>query len=198
MIRVSTLDLKAYPNPLIILVVLLIGIIVLEKANLFSTHPSYGETVNRMANESVLSVDEKEEEILPPNTRVVSEKERQALYKIVEAEASSEDIIGRIMVANVIFNRVSSDRFPDNVYDVIHQRINGRVQFSPIDDKRYFTVEVSAKTREAVDKSIQGVIHAEEALFFMARSMATKPSIAWFDNNLTLTKKHGIHEFFKY
>ncbi|MGF7184940.1 spore germination cell wall hydrolase CwlJ-like protein [Desulfitispora alkaliphila] len=138
------------------------------------------------------------DEVIDDTYIQLSEKDLIALERIVEAEATGEDIMGRIMVANVVFNRVNSANFPNTVYDVIHQRINGRAQFSPIDDNRYYTVTVSDKTREAVDRALAGETYAEDALFFMARSMASEAGITWFDRNLTKIKKHGAHEFFTY
>lgn len=56
--------------------------------------------------------------------------------KIVEAEAGSEDLNGRILVANVVLNRVKSELFPDCVTDVVYQHSNGVYQFSPVKTER--------------------------------------------------------------
>ena len=61
-------------------------------------------------------------------------QEYQVLLKIVEAEAGGEDQTGRLLVANVVMNRVRSDRFPNTVSQVVYQRDGGRAQFSPISD----------------------------------------------------------------
>ena len=50
------------------------------------------------------------------------------LLRIVQAEAGICDDKGKILVANVIINRVKSSRFPGNVRDVVYQRS----QFSPV------------------------------------------------------------------
>ncbi len=42
----------------------------------------------------------------------MSDEDYQNLLQIVEAEAGTEDIKGRIMVANVIMNRVKYSEFP--------------------------------------------------------------------------------------
>ncbi|NLP45912.1 MAG: hypothetical protein GX347_02570 [Epulopiscium sp.] len=128
----------------------------------------------------------------------LTDQDLEALYRIVEAEATQEDMIGRILIANVVFNRVRSDGFPNTVYDVIHQKINGRAQFSPIDDQRYFTVTVSEKTKEAVQRALAGEDYSKGALFFVARSMASSNAVSWFDQNLTKVYVHGVHEFFSY
>ena len=119
------------------------------------------------------------------------------LEQIVEAEATGEDIIGKILVANVIFNRMESDEFPDSVKEVIFQKSGGDYQFSPIADKRFWSVEVTKDTKKAVERAIDGEDYSEGAIFFMARRLARKSSIKWFDNNLQWLFKHGGHEFYK-
>jgi len=119
------------------------------------------------------------------------------LEQIVEPEATGEDIIGKILVANVIFNRMESEEFPDTVKEVVFQKVGDKYQFSPIADKRYWQVEVSEETREAVKRAISGEDYSQGALYFMARKLARKSSIKWFDSNLELLFKHGEHEFFK-
>lgn len=50
-----------------------------------------------------------------------------ALVRIVEAEATGEDLIGKVLIANVVMNRVDSKRFPNSIYDVVHQKLDGRL-----------------------------------------------------------------------
>lgn len=47
------------------------------------------------------------------------QEERQILERIVEAEAGDQDLEGRILVANVILNRVHSNHFPDTIKGVV-------------------------------------------------------------------------------
>ena len=92
-------------------------------------------------------------EILPYD---ISAEEYEMLLRIVEAEAGGEDTEGKILVANVVLNRVESDKFPDTIEEVIFQK-NGKVtQFSPIADGRYYTVEVSEDTIDAVNRALSG------------------------------------------
>jgi N-acetylmuramoyl-L-alanine amidase len=127
----------------------------------------------------------------------VTDKEIEMLERIVQAEAGSEDIKGRILVANVVLNRVSHKNFPDTIKKVIFQSSDGDYQFSPVADKRYWSVKVSKKTKEAVDRALQGEDYSEGALYFMARKRARKSNAKWFDNNLKWLFKHGGHEFYK-
>lgn len=71
-------------------------------------------------------------------------------WRIVEAEASGEDETGRLLVANVVLNRVRSAVFPNTVSEVVYQRKNGKAQFSPVHTGKIARVTVSDATRAAV------------------------------------------------
>jgi len=127
----------------------------------------------------------------------VTDSEVEMLERIVEAEASGEDLKGRILVANVIFNRVKDDEFPDTIEKVIFQKTEGKYQFSPMTDERYWSVKISDKTIEAVQRTLQGEDYSKGALFFMARKSTKASSAEWFDHNLMWLFQHGGHEFYK-
>lgn len=118
------------------------------------------------------------------------------LLRIVEAEAGCEDIKGKMLVAGVVMNRVESSRFPDTVREVVFQRGNGTVQFSPVRDGRLDRVKVSEETKEAVKRVLYGEDITEGALYFAARKYADPERMKWFDNSLTLLFSYGGHEFF--
>lgn len=126
----------------------------------------------------------------------LSSKEIEILQRIVEAEATGEDLKGKILVANVIMNRVNNSSFPDSVEEVVFQKTGGSYQFSPIKDKRYYSVKVSDATKEAVQRVIQGEDYSQGALYFSARKRASKANMNWFDNHLKRLFQHGNHEFF--
>ncbi len=127
----------------------------------------------------------------------ITDTEISMLERIVQAEAGGEDMTGKILIANVILNRVADEHFPDNIEDVIFQNKNGEYQFSPVDDERYWKVKVSGKTKEAVQRALDGEDYSEGALYFIARKRTSSGSAAWFDNNLDWLFKHGGHEFYK-
>lgn len=129
---------------------------------------------------------------------LLSKTDYKALIKIVEAEATGEDITGKIMVANVVMNRVRSKRFPSSIYKVVHQKIKGKAQFSPISDGRYYSVPVKKSTYEAVERALKGEDYSNGALFFVARSIASEDAVSWFDRALKKVAQHGTHEFFAY
>lgn len=131
------------------------------------------------------------------NITVLGEKDYRNLLQIVEAEAGGEDIEGRILVANVILNRVDSKSFPNNVTDVIYQRKGSHVQFSPVGDGRIRTVTPSEGTKSAVRRALAGEDRSKGALYFSAREAADPNSMRWFDRSLNWLFRHGHHEFYK-
>lgn len=120
-------------------------------------------------------------------------EERAILERIVEAEAGDQDIKGRVLVANVIMNRVKSKHFPNTVKGVVF----AHRQFSPIQNGSYYRVSVSKKTKEAVRQAQNGKDYSQGALYFMCRRASSPSNVAWFDRALTKVKEYGCHEFFK-
>lgn len=127
----------------------------------------------------------------------LGEEDLNVLLRIVEAEAGGEDIDGKLLVANVVLNRVDCVDFPDTVKEVVFQRDKGATQFSPVANGRYYTVEISEETYEAVEQALEGENISQGALYFAARKYADSEKMRWFDENLTFLFQHGGHEFFK-
>lgn len=135
--------------------------------------------------------------VLEQETRVLEASELDILQRIVESEAGSEDEDGRLLVANVILNRVNDDKFPSTVTEVVFQQENGVAQFSPVASGRIYQVEVSEETCEAVERALNGEDISQGALFFASRKYADSTKMKWFDDNLVYLFQHGGHEFFK-
>lgn len=128
---------------------------------------------------------------------MISQDDYNNLLRIVEAEAGGEDEKGKILVANVVMNRVESEDFPDNITEVIFQKENGVTQFSPVANGRFWKVTVSDATIEAVNKALCGEDYSQGALYFAARKYADSDNMRWFDERLEFLFEHGGHEFFK-
>ena len=126
----------------------------------------------------------------------VSEEDYDALLRLVEAEASGEDIKGKLLVANVVLNRVKSVAFPDTIKEVIYQRQNGRAQFSPVATGKIDRVAVSEETVEAVERALCGEDESAGALYFVAPAYADAGNHQWFRDNLTLLFSYEGHEFY--
>ena len=149
--------------------------------------------------ETEIPADESE----PAPTEVVAEEQKNTfnleyneynvLLRIVEAEAGGEDITGKMLVANVIMNRINSHRFPDTVTEVVYQKNhNGKAQFSPTVDGRMDSVTVSEDTVEAVDRVLNGEDSSNGALYFRS----VRANSAWHDGALRRVLEHGNHIFY--
>lgn len=126
----------------------------------------------------------------------ISMEDYEVLLNIVEAEAGCEDEEGKLLVANVILNRVENPSFPNTIKEVVFQKENGTTQFSPVSDGSYYHVTVSEETRNAVERALGGEDISQGALYFAARKAAAPERMQWFDENLELLFAHGGHEFF--
>ena len=131
-------------------------------------------------------------EALTGNSFSLEDQEYQVLLKIVEAEAGCEDTEVRMLVANVVMNRVRNGYFPNTVTEVVYQRQDGTAQFSPVSDGRIDTVNVSQGTIDAVARVMNGEDISQGALFF--RSVRSRSG--WFDQKLSRVLEHGNHIFY--
>lgn len=127
----------------------------------------------------------------------LSEREYEILCRIVEAEAGDQDIYGEMLVANVIINRMNDPHFPDTVEEVVFQKIGNSYQFSPTNDGRYYTVEISEQTVQAVDRVLAGEDYSSGSEYFFQRSLTSKKNSTWFEENLDFVVKYGCHEFYR-
>ena len=55
----------------------------------------------------------------------VSDEDLDTLMRIVQAEAGGEDRKGKLLVANVVINRVKNKRFPNTVTEVVFSALKG-------------------------------------------------------------------------
>ncbi|MCH5251207.1 MAG: cell wall hydrolase [Lachnospiraceae bacterium] len=126
----------------------------------------------------------------------LSDTDYDSLLRIVEAEAGGEDEDGKLLIANVVLNRVNNEKFPDTVTDVIMQKGQGVAQFTPTVDGRFQNVKISEETYEAVERALYGEDISQGALYFCARHCADSGKLMWFDQKLTKLFEYGNHEFF--
>ena len=123
----------------------------------------------------------------------VTGEEYESLQRIVEAEAGNQDDIGRILVANVVLNRVKSDVYPDTILENIFRHSGEVYQFQPVKNGTYYSVTVSEKTKECVDRALAGEDYSQGALYFTRKTSES----SWFNTSLTLLFIHGAHYFYK-
>ena len=127
---------------------------------------------------------------------VLSKEDYEALLRIVQAEAGSEDETGKMLVAGVVLNRVKDEKFPNTVTEVVMQQEDGVYQFSPVANGSYKQVNITEETRKAVDKVLEGEDVTGGALYFAARRYAEPEKMKWFDTSLVKLFEYGGHEFF--
>ncbi|MCD7882591.1 MAG: cell wall hydrolase [Lachnospiraceae bacterium] len=124
----------------------------------------------------------------------MSSTDYYTLLRIVEAEATGEDIMSKMMVASVVLNRTRDSHFPDTIYDVVYQDS----QFSPTLDGRIYSCTVTDETIEAVERVLAGEDYSQGALFFVARDSADTSNLAWFDSSLVWLFTYGGHDYYTY
>lgn len=123
-----------------------------------------------------------------------SDEDYKVLCTIVEAEAGDQDAKGRILVANVIINRVKSQSFPNTITDVVFQKSGNTYQFSPTKPGgRYYKVTASELTVQCVDRALKGEDYSEGAIYFAMKTSSN----SWFNRSLEFLFKHGDHYFYK-
>ena len=122
----------------------------------------------------------------------ITEEDLDLFERIVYCEAGGEDMVGMILIADVIINRVNSPRYPNNVTDVILQK----GQFSPVGSGWVYTCTPSAEAKEAVRRAMNGEDYSKGAIGFFNRRLAKKSTATWFDSALRFILKHGEVEYF--
>lgn len=122
---------------------------------------------------------EETEEFSPPQGRKIlveeditieelnAEKELDLFARCVQAEAGNQGIIGKRLVADVILNRVDSDKFPDTITDVITDHVGDHYQFAVVQDGRIETAEPDEETYEAIKIELTVRTHSD-LLYFNA------------------------------
>lgn len=136
-------------------------------------------------------------QLIPQYCISVTNDDIDALMKIVEAEAGCEKREGKLLVANVIINRVKNGKFPNSVKKVVYQKEQNITQFSPVANGRINTVKVSEETKDVVYAALRGEDNSNGALYFMARKYSKPENVQWFDTHLTYVLKSGGHEFYR-
>lgn len=142
-----------------------------------------------MLNEKIVEENKKAEATVVP----CSQEDYQILLRIVQAEAGICDDTGKVLVANVILNRVRDEEFPDTIKEVVYQKS----QFSPVSNGTINTCKVTQQTVDCVNRALMGEDYSQGALYFMNRRGARSGAADWFDGRLTFLFQHERHEFFK-
>lgn len=134
--------------------------------------------------------------LMPCYSEGLTKAEKEVFYKAVEAEATGADYEHKLRVANVILNRVNSQKFPNSVPAVINQRqkVNGvwRYQFCVVRDGRLKKAVPTESTIRAVDDALNGKwVMSSKVLFFNVKGLR-----GWASNNRTKWGSDTVHDFY--
>lgn len=126
---------------------------------------------------------------------IIKADEITCLTDVIYHESRGESHLGKLAIANVVFNRIESGKFPSNICEVVYQKIGKTYQFSGIKKKRKVNFELYDEI-----KKISKVIYKDRhilpditngATFFHSTSVSPR----W--KSLTKTAKIGKHIFYK-
>ncbi len=117
---------------------------------------------------------------------VYSPETLDVLERLVQCEAATEDMDGRMLVANVVLNRVDTGIWGDDVLSVIMSE----GQFDPIGNGAYKVCEVDSVTKKAVINALLGEDISQGAIYFQKSNARV-----W--GNKTFLFRHGSHSFYK-
>lgn len=120
-----------------------------------------------------------------------SEEELDLLARLVQAEAGGESFEGQVAVAATVLNRLRSDLYPNTLFEVIYQVVNGCYQYSPVQDGR-INLPAGESAIRAVQEAIRGVDPTGGATGFYNPS---KTANAWVRTRPVLAVIGG-HVFF--
>ncbi len=113
------------------------------------------------------------------------------LSRIISAEAIGEPLEGKIMVGNVILNRVKSSDFPNSIYGVIFDTTHG-VQFTPTVNGTIYNTP-SEESILAAKLCLDSYSLSRTALYFLNPEKATN---FWVPNNRPYLTTIGCHDFY--
>ena len=114
---------------------------------------------------------------------IVTDKEKEILFRIVEAEATGGTVSQKMNVASCVLARVESPDWGDTIEKVVFDHSNGVWQFSPLGDGRYYSVSITDSTKVAVDNVLKyGKTH----------------DCQWFCSDGSYNKKNDKGEYVSY
>lgn len=141
---------------------------------------------NTSSTEAATKTLVKEEKQEAEESAGMSFDEYSCLCKLIEAEATSEDIIGRQMVADVVINRVKSSKFENSILDVIYEP----GQFEPVMNGVFEKMIPTHDTRKAIYNALNNEDITGGALYFQKSD-----DKIWGDKKYLY--RYGGHSFYK-
>ena len=129
------------------------------------------------------------EKLIIPNSPITA-AEKDLMARLVHAEAKGEPYAGKVAVATVVLNRVTSADFPNTVKGVIYQKANGYFAFTPVENGA-INQPADAASRKAVNEALAFKGKGNGSLFFFNPKTAVSKWV--FSRETTVTI--GNHRF---
>jgi LysM repeat protein len=123
----------------------------------------------------------------------ISQSDLELFARLVSAESSGESFEGQVAVAATILNRLTDERYPNSIAEIVYQVVNGYYQYSPVLDGR-INGTATASAYQAVQQALSGWDPSQGATGFYNPA---KTSSAWVRTQ-TVTATIGNHVFFSY
>ena len=124
----------------------------------------------------------------------LTDEEFDMMCAVVMSEVGYCDDTLKLAISNVIINRVRSDRFPDTVYEVLHQKN----QFGAVDN--YYTKRLvpDESVISCVKRALsgEGASIVNGATFYYTPGVSSPKAAAWFES-LCFCASVGNGRFFK-
>ena len=109
------------------------------------------------------------------------------LSRIVNVETGGSSFANKLAVANVVLNRVKSERFPKSIYDVIFDT-KWTVQFPPAFRDGFRDISPSHNSRIAAKMALEGINNIKNCIFFN--------NVPFTSSDITFYKKLGGNYFY--
>nr|DAZ44732.1 MAG TPA: Cell Wall Hydrolase [Caudoviricetes sp.] len=124
-----------------------------------------------------------------------NDEECYLLAKIAMAEAENQDAETKKLVIKTVLNRVSSEKFPDNIHDVIFEKTGRTYQFSCIGNGRWDAVEPDETCWDVMEmvRLERQDDDSEGALYFEA----CRNEDNWHSRNLDFLYQSGDIRFYR-
>ncbi|MCI8387624.1 MAG: copper amine oxidase [Clostridiales bacterium] len=149
-------------------------------ADVYWDDPTRSVDVTLEASDGILSGDE-----------YYNADELYWMSRIISAEAQGEPMAGKILVGNVVLNRMKSDEFPDTIYGVIFDNEYG-VQFTPTANGTVYN-EPTEESIIAAKICLDGYYISRDAMYFLNPRIATS---FWIVENRPFLFSVGGHDFY--
>lgn len=116
------------------------------------------------------------------------------LYRIVEAENTGCSVESKKNTCSVVINRMMSKNFDNSIKEVVF----AEGEFSSVGDKRYYEVEITDETKEAVDYVLKNGCTTEATYFFQMDYVTSRKIKNWIKTELEfLFTDDSGHSFYE-